>query len=201
MWWNDYSTIRFKPDSNCNNHIHSTNKTNISNNTNHNTLIPISITPSHTNNNIKLAKSISPTPTPIIQRIIPSITSSHHKISASSQKHLQKNISNITPIITNPSITKQPNRHYTSKIEKHVENLKIKILIPSRPRNAYSTDPTKEEYTCKTFTCNSYMQQPIISVTNGTPSNYSFPQESNTVVLHDPKKFTIPILHKIVQQV
>ena len=90
----------------------------MSNNTKHNTLIPIP--PRHPTNNIKFAKSISSTTTPIIQKIIPSITSSHHKISAFSQKKLEKNISNITPIMTNPSIKKQPNRQYISKIEKHV---------------------------------------------------------------------------------
>ena len=48
----------------------------MSNNTKHNTLIPIP--PRHPTNNIKFAKSISSTPTPSIQKIIPSITSSHH---------------------------------------------------------------------------------------------------------------------------
>ena len=173
----------------------------MSNNTNHNKLILISITPSHTNNNIKLAKSIFPTPTPIIQKIIPSIPSSHHKISALSQNALLKNMSNITHIIKNPSVTKKPKQQYISKIKTHLEKLKTKILIPSRPRTVYSTDPTTEEYTCKTFTFNPSIQQPIISVTNGTPSNYSFLQDSNTVDVHDPKNITIPILHKIVQYV
>ena len=66
---------------------------------------------------------------------------------------------------------------------------------------AYSTDPNMEEHTSKTFTFNPSIQQPIISVTNGTPSNYSFLQDSNTVDVHDPKNITIPILHKIVQYV
>ena len=70
----------------------------MSNNTNYNTIIPIP--PRHPTNNIKFGKSISSTPTPSIQKIIPSITSSHHKISVFSQKKLQKNIPNIIPIIT-----------------------------------------------------------------------------------------------------
>ena len=41
------------------------------------------------------------------------------------------------------------------------------------------------------LTCNLSTQNPITSVTNTTLSNNSFPQESHTVVLHDPK--TIPI--------
>ena len=102
---------------------------------------------------------------------------------------MQKNIYNIIPIITNPSIKKQPNRQYISKIENHVEILKTKTLIPSRPRTDYSIEPTKKEHTCKALTCDLYIQNPILSVTNSTPSNYSFPQESHTVVLHDPTKF------------
>ena len=101
---------------------------------------------------------------------------------------MQQNISNIIPIITTPPTKKQPNRQYITKIEKHVEILKTKILIPSRPRTDYSIEPTNEKHTCKILTCNSHTQNPITSVTNGTPSTYSFPQESHTVVLHDPKK-------------
>ena len=104
-------TAFFSSNSNCNNHIHYTNKTNMSNNKNHNNLIPISIPPRHINNNIKLAKSIFPTPTPIIQQIIPSIPSSHHKISALYPKTLQKHTSNITPTTTNPSVTKNSNNN------------------------------------------------------------------------------------------
>ena len=141
----------------------------MSNNTNHNKLILISITPSHTNNNIKLAKSIFPTPTLIIQKIIPSIPSSHHKISALSQNALQKNMSNITHIIKNPSVTKKLKQQYISKIKTHVEKLKSKKLIPSRPRTAYSTYPTTKEHNWKTLTCNPSIQQPIILVTNDTP--------------------------------
>ena len=57
-----------------------------------------------------------------------------------SQNKLQKNISNIIPIITNPSIKKQLNRQHISKIEKYVKMLKTKVLIPSRPRTDYSID-------------------------------------------------------------
>ena len=77
----------------------------MSNNENHNNLIPIYIPPRRTSNNIKLAKSNFTTPTLIIQQIIPSIPSTHHKISALSQKSLQMHTSNITPTITNPSVT------------------------------------------------------------------------------------------------
>ena len=66
--------------------------------------------------------------------------------------------------------------------------MKTKILIPPRPRTDYSIEPTNEKHTCKILTCISHTQNPITSVTNGTSSNYSFPQESHTVVLHDPKK-------------
>ena len=111
---------------------------------------------------------------------------------------MQQNISNIIPIITTPPTKKQPNRQFITKTEKHVEILKTKILIPSRPRTDYCIEPTNEKHTCKTLTCNSYTQNPITSVTNGTPSSYSFPQESHTVVPHDPKKFTLPTLHKLV---
>ena len=99
----------------------------MSNTINHNNLILNSIPSCHTNNNMKLAKSIFPTPTPIIQQIIPSISSSHHKISALSQKTLQKHTSNITPTITNPSVTNKPKQQYTTKITTHVEKLKTKI--------------------------------------------------------------------------
>ena len=139
----------------------------MSNNINHNILIPISIPPRHTNNNIKLAKSMFPTPTPIIQQIIPSIPSTHHKISTLSQKSLKIHTSNITPTIINPSIPKKT--QYITKIKTHVEKLKTKILIPSRPRTVYSTYPTTEEHNCKPFTFKPYIQQPIIQVTNDTP--------------------------------
>ena len=66
--------------------------------------------------------------------------------------------------------------------------MKTNTLIPSRSRTDYSIEPTKEEHNCKTHTCDLYIPNPILSVTNGTPSNYAFPQESHTVVLHDPKK-------------
>ena len=152
----------------------------MSNNINHNNLIPISIPHRHTNNNIKLAKSIFSTPTPIIKQIIPSISSNHHKISALSQKTLQKHTSNITPTIINTSVTKKPKQQYITKIKTHEEKLKTKILISSRSRTAYSTDPTTEEHNSKTFTFNTSIQQPIIPVTNGTPPPELFiPTRSN----------------------
>ena len=85
-----------------------------------------------------------------------SITSSHHNISESSQNKLQEKISNIIPIITTSSTKEQPNRQFINKSEKHVEILKTKILIPSRPRTDYCIEPTNEKHTCKTLTCNSY---------------------------------------------
>ena len=85
-----YTTF-FSTDSKCNNHILFTNKTDMLNNINHNNLIPLSILPRYNNNNIiKLAKSIIPTPAPIIQQIIPIISSSHHKISTLSQKNCKQ---------------------------------------------------------------------------------------------------------------
>ena len=74
--------------------------------------------------------------------------------------------------------------------------MKTKILIPSRPRTDYSIELTNEKHTCKILTCNSHTKNPITPVTNGTPSNYSILQDSNTVDVHDPKNITIPILHK-----
>ena len=65
-------TTFFSPDLNCKNKIYSSNKTNMSNSINYNNLIPISIPP-HINNDTKLAKSIFPNPTSIIQQIFPSV--------------------------------------------------------------------------------------------------------------------------------
>ena len=62
---------------------------------------------------------------------------------------MQENIYNTIPIITTPptnsSAIKKPKQKYITKIKEKVENLKIKILIPSRPHVTSSTDCTSVE--------------------------------------------------------
>ena len=78
---------------------------------------------------------------------------------------------------------------------KQVETLKYNLLIPSIPRTAYSTNPTTNDHNCTISTSQSFSQQPIIPLPDETTQNSSFPQYSNTDVIRDQKKSTIPIIH------
>ena len=83
--------------------------------------------------------------------------------------------------------TKKTKQQYITKIKTHVEKLKSKKLIPSRPRTAYSTYSTTKEHNCKTLSFNPSIQQPIIPVTNGTPELFT-PTRFNYYRYPRPKK-------------
>ena len=131
-----------------------------------------------------------------------SITISQHNISESSKK-LQENISNIIPIITTPptnsSAIKKPKQKYITKIKEKVENLKIKILTPSRPHVTSNTDRTSVEPHSKHSEYKLPMQQLFTPVTNGTSQTSLVPPVSHTVDIHDPKKFSLPSLQTLAQ--
>ena len=114
-------------DSNSDYYIQFPNKTNMSLNKNHrNNLISIDKPSSHLQNNIKLAKSNIPTPTPIMQQIIPSTSRSYNTISAPLLTNLNKHISSISSTIINSSAITKPKQQFITKIKKNVEKL-IKI--------------------------------------------------------------------------
>ena len=161
-------------------------------------LIPPSISPSHNNHYIKLAKSISPLPTSTIpQQILYSTTSINNTLISSSQPDLKKKTSNIIPYIATTYSSIKSKKYKT--IKEKVETLKTNLLIPSIPRIAYSTNLTTNDHHCTTSTSQSSSQQLLIPLPDYTTQNSSFPQYSNTDVIHDQKKSSIPILHKISQ--
>ena len=96
----------------------------MSNTINHNNLILNSIPPCHTNNNMKLAKSIFPTPTPIIQQLIPSTSRSYNAISALFLTNLNKHLSAISPTIINSSAIKKTKTTIHYKNQKKCRQIK-----------------------------------------------------------------------------
>ena len=123
-----------------------------------------------------------------------SITSSHHTISESSKNKLQENISNIIPIITTPptnsSAIKIPKQKYITKIKEKVENLKIKILTPSRPYVTSNTDSNRLETYNKYPESTLPIQQSLNPVTNGTFHTSLVPSVPHTVDIHDQKNIS-----------
>ena len=105
---------------------------------------------------------------------------------------MHEHISNITPIITTlptySSTIKKSNQKYISKIKEKVENLKIKILIPSRPYVNSSTDCNRVETNSKYSESNLPIQQLLSPVTNGTSQTFLVPSALHTVDIHDPKE-------------
>ena len=119
------------------------------------------------------------------------ITSSHHTISESPKNKLHEHISNIIPIITTTptrsSAIKKSNQKYVSKFKEKVENLKIKILTPSRPYVTSSTDCNRLETNSKYPESTLPTQQLLSPVTNGTFYTFLVPSLPHTVDIHDPK--------------
>ena len=104
---------------------------------------------------------------------------------------MQENIS-IIPIITTPpkksSAIKNTKQKYITKIKEKVENLKNKILTPSRPHITSSTDCTRAESNSMHYASNLTIQLLLIPVTNGTSQTSLVPPASHTVDIHDPKE-------------
>ena len=112
-------------DSNGGQYIQFPNKTNMSINKNHyNNLISIDKSSYHLQNNIKLAKSNIPTPTPIIQQIIPSTSRSYNAISAPFLTNLNKHLSAISPTIINSSAIKKTKTTIHYKNQKKCRQIK-----------------------------------------------------------------------------
>ena len=162
-------------DSNGGQYIQFPNKTNMSINKNHyNNLISIDKSSYHLQNNIKLAKSNIPTPTPIIQQLIPSTSRSYNTISAPLLTNLNKHISSISSTIINSSAITKPKQQFITKINKNAEKLKNKILTPSRPHVTSCTYRTREEPNSKHSVSTTYSSQERHIPDLSSPTSFTY---------------------------
>ena len=158
--------------------------------------------PKHTSSHKTYAKSTYSTIPPSKKQILKSsTTSSHHTINESFNNHLQETII-IPRIITLPkhsSAIKTSHQKYISKTKEKVENLKIKNLIPSLPYVTSSTNRNRLETNSKYSKSTIPTQQLLSQVTNGTFHTSLVPSVPHTVDHHDQKKFPIPRLLPVAQ--
>ena len=156
------------------------------------------LSPAHNNHHIKLVKSIYPIPTSTIPTpILHSTPNINNTLILVSQPDLKKQTYNIIPYIATTYSRKKSKQKNTKTIKKQVDTFKSNLLITTISRTAYSTNPTMNDHTCITSTSQS--SKPLIHFPDDTTQNSLSLQYSNTDVIHDHKKSSILILHKIVQ--